>query len=397
MTVRLLATLLSFFLVVLLTPFTVNAALSKQQQIDMHQALILEAIKSTPINCALLTDHASKLEQLTTQLPSKLYYFRANCANDKKDYLTAYQNLNSFFKQSPQKDEVYTKALILYSAVEEQAKRIEQQQAERRAAELQKKQQAVKEANRKELEKSLKEFNFALCKQYGKFIKKNKQTINCEINQKSASIFFKQAISSNLFRTQKPELYDQALYHLVKNQGSPEVRAWSRYVFKPLTEEANPLSLVANAVMGFSFVLNDAKLAEHYLTKALEHKDLPHWLEYEIKTTFVIFGKTMSRDKMEYYNDVLAMDVLDHRDQGHLAATYSSMGTYFWLVPKQKSVDEAKKAYEYYKKAEITLNKLLTISHPEINTSLINLRIGSVQRELNNIRQFLKTQEASKP
>lgn len=315
---------LSILLLISLTHIPVFAALSKQQQIDLHQAFILEAIKSTPTNCALLSEHAGKLEKLTTKLPNKLYYFRADCANTQKEFLSAYRDLNTFFKNAPKKDDVYAKALILYGTVEPIAKQDE-----------------------KELADAINHYKQGLC-----LIKPGN---DCnKYDRKKGFLLLKKAVSSELFKKHDYKSFDHALYSIAKNSWFIKENDENFSIFKQLADNDNsPHALQSSYEVGHRYASwKKREDAAYYLNKVLNHNELTPSLK--IRALYYLgLNSTTERDQNRYFGAAKAVNVDAPTDKIYQAHALKRMGDImknFYSRSNQQAAYTG--ARDYYQQAD---------------------------------------------
>ncbi len=119
-------------IVILLFSNAVWAELSVSAQIDQKKALIITALKNrNHMDCPVVVNSTNELEQLTDNIPSKLYYYRARCLLSTGYNLEALQDLESYFLKNKKKDSVYNKALVLRSSAKARIKQAERNQVER--------------------------------------------------------------------------------------------------------------------------------------------------------------------------------------------------------------------------------------------------------------------------
>ncbi|NOQ77320.1 MAG: hypothetical protein GQ475_05955 [Methylococcaceae bacterium] len=109
---------------IVLSVFTgiANADLPISAQIEQKQALIIQALKDkSNINCPAVIQNTNELEQLTSKVPTILYFYRGRCLSYTGNNQKALQDLDSYFLRNKKKNDLYQKALVLYSSVEAKA------------------------------------------------------------------------------------------------------------------------------------------------------------------------------------------------------------------------------------------------------------------------------------
>jgi len=107
----LLTTLFSLFVV------PVQAKLPKAVLIDKHKIIVLNALKNQ--DCKKAIKHMDKLEQLTSDLPQSLIYFKGECYYKLGNYSNAMQLIETYLTKVGRDGKYYDKALNIYTKVEE--------------------------------------------------------------------------------------------------------------------------------------------------------------------------------------------------------------------------------------------------------------------------------------